>query len=228
MLVNILDGADPLEACTDDLRRYVEHLLGHRSPRPLPSATEPPPQFHGRARPRQPAPAQAAQSLPGTGLPPAAGYRAHPPHARAGRHAPRRGHRVDRRQHRPGLRRRRRDRQRPRPTRGIPYGHRTGQALTRYLRARARHPLATFTALGGSARWRPDRQPARSDARTPQRTGRHPPHPRTPVAAHRRRHVAGRIRRRREISHTGPESRDRRQAPSGSVRPRPRSWQPHE
>ena len=29
--------------------------------------------------------------------------------------------------------------------RGIPYGHRTGQALTRYLRARTRHPLATFT-----------------------------------------------------------------------------------
>jgi site-specific recombinase XerC len=27
--------------------------------------------------------------------------------------------------------------------RGIPYRHRTGQALTRYLRARTRHPLAT-------------------------------------------------------------------------------------
>jgi hypothetical protein len=34
-------------------------------------------------RPRAgPGPAQAAQSLPGTGLPPAAGYHAHPPHAR--------------------------------------------------------------------------------------------------------------------------------------------------
>jgi site-specific recombinase XerD len=29
--------------------------------------------------------------------------------------------------------------------RGIPYGHRTGQALTRYLRARAAHPMAKLT-----------------------------------------------------------------------------------
>ena len=31
-LINILDGTEPLEACTDDLRRYVAHLLQHRSP----------------------------------------------------------------------------------------------------------------------------------------------------------------------------------------------------
>jgi len=49
-------------------------------------------------------------------------------------------------------------------------------------------------------------------------------HPRTSAARHRR------IRRRRNISHEGPETRDRRQAPWRTVRarPRPRSWQPHE
>ena len=71
-------------------------------------------------------PAQAAQSLPGTGLPPAAGHRAHPPHPRTGRHAPRRGHRVDRRQYHLDSRRRRHGRRGG--ARAIPYGHRTGRA----------------------------------------------------------------------------------------------------
>ncbi len=57
-LINILDGADPLEACTDDLRRYVAHLLQHRSPatsavrhRVIAAVLRP-------GRPRQPAPVE--------------------------------------------------------------------------------------------------------------------------------------------------------------------------
>jgi hypothetical protein len=32
MLVAFLDGAEALDASTDDLRRYIAHLLTHRSP----------------------------------------------------------------------------------------------------------------------------------------------------------------------------------------------------
>jgi hypothetical protein len=39
MTVDFLDGADALDASTDDLRRFIAHLLKHRSPPPLPSAT---------------------------------------------------------------------------------------------------------------------------------------------------------------------------------------------
>jgi hypothetical protein len=74
----------------------------------------------------------------------------------------------------------------------------------------------------------PSPTPGSVRCRSAQRPVGHRPRPRTPVAKHRRGQVAGRIRRRRETSHTGPESRDRRQASSGSVRPRPRSRQPHE
>jgi hypothetical protein len=31
-LVNILNAAEALDACTDDLRRFIPHLLTHRSP----------------------------------------------------------------------------------------------------------------------------------------------------------------------------------------------------
>ena len=69
-LINILDGADPLEACTDDLRRYVAHLLQHRSPataavrhRVIAAVLRP-------GRPRQPAPVEDLRKplkrLPGT------------------------------------------------------------------------------------------------------------------------------------------------------------------
>ena len=170
-LINILDGTEPLEACTDDLRRYVAHLLQHRSPATsavryrLTAAVLRP------GRPRQPAPVEdlrkPLKACQGRDSRQLRDTDAHPPHARTGRHAPRRGHRVDRRQHRPGLQRHRRDRQRPKPARDplrppdragvnpLPAGPGRG---TR----RQRSP-----ALGGSARWRPDRQRARSGARAP-------------------------------------------------------------
>ena len=57
------------------------------------------------------------------------------------------------------------------PRAGSPTGHRTGQALTRYLRASCGPGRGTrwqrSPALGGSARWRPDRQRARSGAGGP-------------------------------------------------------------
>jgi hypothetical protein len=58
MLVNILDGADPLEACTDDLRRYVRHLLGHRSPATSAVRYRVTAAVPRLGRPRQPAPVE--------------------------------------------------------------------------------------------------------------------------------------------------------------------------
>jgi hypothetical protein len=55
-LLNILDGADPLEACTDDLRRYVAHLLGHRSPATAAVRYRVTAAVLRLGRPRQPAP----------------------------------------------------------------------------------------------------------------------------------------------------------------------------
>jgi hypothetical protein len=147
-LINILDGTEPLEACTDDLRRYVAHLLQHRSPATsavryrLTAAVLRP------GRPRQPAPVEdlrkPLKACQGRDSRQLRDTDAHPPHARTGRHAPRRGHRVDRLDSNVTV-----VIGKGRSPRGIPYGHRTGQALTRYLRARARHPPATFTG----ARW---------------------------------------------------------------------------
>ena len=57
-LVNILDGADPLEACTDDLRRYVRHLLRHRSPATSAVRYRVTAAVLRPGRPRQPAPVE--------------------------------------------------------------------------------------------------------------------------------------------------------------------------
>jgi site-specific recombinase XerC len=49
----------------------------------------------------------------------------------------------------------------------IPYGHRTGQASTRYLQARARHPPATFTGARRLSQMAPSPTRARSGAGAP-------------------------------------------------------------
>jgi hypothetical protein len=92
-LVGILDGAEPLDAPTDDLRRYVADLRRHRSPaiaavrhRVTAARSTAGPSATGPRRSRTCA---SCSKLPRTGVPPAAGYRAHPPHARTWRHAPR-------------------------------------------------------------------------------------------------------------------------------------------
>ena len=139
MLVNILDGADPLDACTDDLRRYVAHLLQHRSPATsavryrLTAAVLRP------GRPRQPAPVEDLRK---------------PLKACQGRDSRQlRDMALTRRMPEPGGMHRAEvigltvgsidldsdvavviGKGRG-PRAGSPTGHRTGQALTRYLRA---------------------------------------------------------------------------------------------
>jgi hypothetical protein len=39
MLVDFLNGAEALDASTDELRRFIAHLLTHRSPATAASAT---------------------------------------------------------------------------------------------------------------------------------------------------------------------------------------------
>ena len=81
-LVSILDGADPLEACTDDLRRYVAHLLGHRSPATAAVRYRVTAAVLRLGRPRQPAPVadlgKLLKACEGRDSPPAAGNRRSP------------------------------------------------------------------------------------------------------------------------------------------------------
>ena len=162
MLVNILDGADPLDACTDDLRRYVAHLLEHRSPATSAVRYRVTAAVRRLGRPRQPAPVEDLRKL----LKACEG-----PDSRQLRDTA-----LTRRMPEPGGMHRAEvigltvgsidldsdvavviGKGRG-PRAGSPTGHRTGQALTRYLRAPGRGTRwQRSPALGGSARWRPDR-----------------------------------------------------------------------
>jgi hypothetical protein len=203
MLVNILDGADPLDASTDDLRRYVTHLLQHRSPATSAVRYRVTAAVLRLGRPRQPAPVPDLRTLL---------------KACEGRDFLQlRDTALTRRIPEPGGMHRAEvigltvasidldsdvavvvgKGRRPRagsptaPNRAsldpVPAGPHPAPASDIHRRPVARPER------------RPDRQRARSDAGAPQRASRHRPHPSTPAAAHRRRHVAHRIRRRRNI-----------------------------
>jgi hypothetical protein len=88
-LVDILSGAEPLGAGTDDLRQYIALWSSTAHTRPPPSTAPVTAEVlrlgHRRPARAGPGPAQAPQSRRETGLALDAGHGAHPHHARTGR-----------------------------------------------------------------------------------------------------------------------------------------------
>ena len=225
MLLDYLNGAETLDASTDNLRRFIAHLLDHRSPATAAIRYRSLQQFYGWAVrdgliDTNPTTTMRPPTVPEQAVPvvPVEHLRRLLKACERRDFLQLRDTALIRLMPQTGGRMRRAEvvgltvgsieldsdvavvLGRGRPLRGIPYGHRTGQASsTRYLRARTRHPLATFT----DALWLAQKGPL-TDNRLAQMldaAAHRPasPHPRPPAAAHRRRQVARRIRRRRNI-----------------------------
>jgi site-specific recombinase XerD len=169
MLVDFLNGAEALDVSTDDLRRFIAHLLTHRSPATAAVRYRSLQQFYGWAVrdgliDTNPMTTMRPPTVPEKAVPvvPVEDLRQLLKACEGRDFLELRDTALIRLMLEPGGMRRAEvigltvgsidlDSDvavvvgKGRRPRGIPYGHRTGQALTRYLRARARHPLAKVT-----------------------------------------------------------------------------------
>lgn len=166
MLIEFLNGAEALDASTDDLRRFIAHLLHHRSPSTAAVRYRSLQQFYGWAVrdgliDSSPMATMRPPSIPDKPVPviPLDDLRKLLKACEGREFLELRDAAIIRLMLEPGGMRRAEavgltvdsvdlDSDvvvvvgKGRRPRGIPYGHKTGQAIARYLRARSKHPLA--------------------------------------------------------------------------------------